>query len=286
VPVSAPFAGIAVFASVAFGVSGFGGATSAGNQHNSAGAQSGSLSQTAATSQNGASQSGAAGQAGGTQNGGASGNGQNNVGVSGLVDAPSRYFGQTVTTAGVVGRILGPRTFTLKGEDALQSSSQPNEILVVLTGQVPDVPGRGDNNRLRAGDPVQVTGPFQNYVSIAGDGLQSSSLVGYQGTPTIVASNIAIAGAFKSGGQGQQSGGSTQSSAGSGGQSQQSGAQRQQQSGGQNARRIALSPADRQPDAVPRVAGQRRWRRGAHRGAEDGPAEGRGRHSARQCAPQ
>jgi len=148
--------------------------------------------------------------------GGKQQSGNQNVSVSALLDAPGRFFGQTVTTAGVVDKLYGPRTFALRGEDAIQrGNAGPNEVAVTVTGPLPDVPGRNDNNRLKVGDPVQVTGQFQNYVPIDGDGLQQSTQgVGYQGVPMVVSRQISIAGASTAqSDNGSQNGGANQSGA-------------------------------------------------------------------------
>jgi hypothetical protein len=171
----------ALFAGGAIAQTGGHGDQSGGNGQNDQGQQS----------QGGQTQGGQ-GQSGQNQGGGTQ-----RASVSALIDAPGRFFGRQVTTAGVVSKVYGPRTFALRGEDAIQrGASGPNEIAVTVTGPLPDVPGRNDNNRLRVGDPVQVMGNFQNYVPIDGDGLQSSKRsVGYQGVPMLVAPQISIAGA-------------------------------------------------------------------------------------------
>ena len=58
---------------------------------------------------------------------------------------------------------------------------------------MPDVPGRNDNNRLQAGDPVQVAGTFTNYVALGNRLGKSANGVGYQGVPTLIATRIGVA---------------------------------------------------------------------------------------------
>lgn len=97
-----------------------------------------------------------------------------------------------MTVAGVVGRIEGPRTITVYGEDAIQNGrSGPNRLRVILATPIPDVPGRPDDARLKTGDPIELSGTFSNLRTLTGG--KSSSKIGYQGAPTLVARQIGIA---------------------------------------------------------------------------------------------
>jgi hypothetical protein len=113
------------------------------------------------------------------------------VAVDAITAAPARYLGRTVTVAGVVARIAGPRELVLRGEDAIQRGrSGPNRLLVVVATHVPDVPGRADDRRIVAGDPIVLGGRVANLRTLRSS---VAPRVGYHGVPTLVATRIGVA---------------------------------------------------------------------------------------------
>lgn len=77
-----------------------------------------------------------------------------------LLDNPARYVGRTVTVSGEVNDVLGPRAFTIGGEEFLP----PGELLIVSKNNFPQIPDRPATEYLVDDDIVMVTGEVRMFI--------------------------------------------------------------------------------------------------------------------------
>lgn len=115
-----------------------------------------------------------------------------NVTLGELLDEPGQYAGKTVTVSGEVNDVLGPKAFTIGGEEFLP----PGELLVVSRNGFPTIPDREANEYLVDDDIVQVTGNVRTFVraevsrDMDADDMQGETYVEWEGRPVLVVSNM------------------------------------------------------------------------------------------------
>jgi len=80
------------------------------------------------------------------------------VSVSQLLDTPAHYAGRMVTVSGEVNDVLGPKAFTIGGDEFLSG-----ELLVVSPKGFPQIPDRPEDEYLVEDDLVLVTGRLRSY---------------------------------------------------------------------------------------------------------------------------
>ena len=126
------------------------------------------------------------------------------VGVAGatideITDSPGQFLGRTVTVSGEVDAVLGPRAFTIGGDDFIGE----DELLVVGANNLPqligrsELPGRAAGELLAEDDVVQVTGPVRRFDLAAfereiGFDLDDNLFRDWAGRPAIVASSLEL----------------------------------------------------------------------------------------------
>ena len=115
------------------------------------------------------------------------------VTVDDITDNPARYLGQTVTTAGEVDEILGPRAFTIGGDDFIGE----DELLVVGANQLPAIQGRPGAEQLAENDVVTVRGTVRRFVLAdverdLGVDLEDNLFRDWADKPAIVAQQISV----------------------------------------------------------------------------------------------
>ena len=104
---------------------------------------------------------------------------------------PMRYSGTTVTVSGEVNDVLGPRAFTIGGEEFLP----PGELLIVSKTDFPSIPDRPANEYLVDNDLVQVTGTVRTYVHAevrneVENAFEGETYLRWEGKPVLVASSV------------------------------------------------------------------------------------------------
>ena len=115
----------------------------------------------------------------------------NGTTISEITDAPNNYVGNTVTVSGEVNRIVGPRAFTIGGDDFIGG----DELLVVSANAMPAIADRTTDNALVENDLIQVTGPVRMFDLAAfekeiGFDLDNSLFGEYAGKPAVVAQSV------------------------------------------------------------------------------------------------
>ena len=116
-----------------------------------------------------------------------------------ITDSPGPFLGQTVTVSGEVDQVLGPRAFTIGGDDFIGE----DELLVVGANDLPqligrsELPGRPAGELLAADDVVQVTGPVRRFDLAAvereiGFDLDDGLFAEWAGRPAVVARTVRL----------------------------------------------------------------------------------------------
>lgn len=114
------------------------------------------------------------------------------VSIGELLDEPGRYTGQTVTVSGEVNDILGPKAFSIGGEEFLP----PGELLVVSPQGFPQLPDRPENEHLVDDDIVQVTGTVRNFIltevqrDVEPGDLEGEVYAEWEGKPVLVVTRM------------------------------------------------------------------------------------------------
>lgn len=114
------------------------------------------------------------------------------VTLSNLLDDPGKFTGQTVTVSGEVNDVLGPKAFTIGGEEFLP----PGELLVVSPTGFPAIPDYPENEYLVDDDIVQVTGTVRTFVQtevarqVDADDMEGQAYVRWEGKPVLVVTSM------------------------------------------------------------------------------------------------
>ncbi len=113
------------------------------------------------------------------------------VTVSEIADAPTTYYDRTVTVSGEVEEVIGPRAFTIGGDEFIGG----DQLLVVSADVLPMPAGRPSDAALTANDVIQVTGPVRRFDLAAfekeiGSDLDDAAFEAYGGQPAIIARSV------------------------------------------------------------------------------------------------
>jgi hypothetical protein len=133
-----------------------------------------------------------------------------------VLENPTLYTGKRVTVSAEVNDVLGPRAFTIGGEEFLP----PGELLVVSAGGFPQISDLPQDEHLVDGDIVQVTGTVRTFVltEIQRDidpGLTGEAYVRWEGKPVLVVSDMLTTPRARSGAEGPSGEGRERSGSGS-----------------------------------------------------------------------
>ncbi len=111
--------------------------------------------------------------------------------ISEIVQAPNTYVGQTVTVSGAVNDVIGPRAFTLGGDELYGDA----ELLVVSAKDIPTPQARTPGEALLSRDVVQVTGPVSlfnlaEFERDVGVDLDDIAFEDWAGKPAVIAQSL------------------------------------------------------------------------------------------------
>lgn len=111
--------------------------------------------------------------------------------ISEIVQAPNTYAGKTVTVSGAVNDVIGPRAFTIGGDEFYGDA----QLLVVSAKAVPTPAGRTAQQALLARDVIQVTGPVRlfnlaDFEKEIGFDLDDNAFRDWAGKPAVIARSV------------------------------------------------------------------------------------------------
>lgn len=111
--------------------------------------------------------------------------------VSDITDNPEEYLGETVTVSGEVDDAIGPRAFTIGGQEFYGGDT----LLVVSANPLPTIADRPADEAVLTDDVVQVTGPVRRFnlaefESTIGADLDDALFTAYDGQPAVIARSV------------------------------------------------------------------------------------------------
>jgi hypothetical protein len=115
------------------------------------------------------------------------------VTVNDITGKLDQYLGKTVTVAGEINDVLGPRAFTIGGEEFYGGG----ELLVVSTRDFPAIPDRPQDEYLVDDDIVQVTGTVRRFVLTevekeVGTDLDGALYARWESKPVLLAQSFVV----------------------------------------------------------------------------------------------